>query len=85
MHETFEEYMDRVSRARHLREMAYSPYHYMLGYGDALKKAQNLVSEEKVAGAMNRVGNYMRRRSLKEKTAALIIEDRVLTYREDEL
>lgn len=85
MDETFEEYMDRVSRARHLREMAYSPYRYMLGYGDACKKAQSLVSEKKVAKAMDRIGNYMRRQSLKAKTAALVIEDRVLTYREDEL
>lgn len=88
MQETFKEYIERVSRAKHMLALVYESYHYMSGVSRGYKNSQRYLLTEKNPVAklhMQRMEGYSRRLAIRAKTKGLIVEDKVLTYREDEL
>ncbi len=74
--ETWDEYVDRVSRARHLLLERYLEVCYYYGGSVAMK-----IWLTKRLDILFRC----KRLVIKAKTKALIVQDRVLTYREDEV
>lgn len=75
--ETFAEYVCRVSRALHLLAAGYAKYDFFRGVTYAV---ESLVGKHSIG-----VVGVARRIALKAKTKALIVHDKVLTGREDEL
>lgn len=73
--ETWDEYVDRVSRARHVLLERYLEVCYYYGGSVAIK----LWLPQDLATLFR-----CKRLVIKTKTKALILQDRVLTYREDE-
>lgn len=71
--ETWDEYVDRVSRARHVLLDNCQEFFYYHGVKVAAKMCNNFG-----------IYFYSKRQAIKAKTKALILQDRVLTYREDE-
>lgn len=72
--ETFADYVCRVSRALHLLAAGYAKYDFFRGVTYAVESL----------GGKHSIG-VARRSALKAKTKALIVHDKVLTGREDEL
>lgn len=74
MKEAWDEYIDRVSRARHHVLLdKYQEFFYYHGAKVAAKLCENFG-----------IYFYSKRQAIKAVTKALILQDRVLTYREDE-
>ena len=72
--ETFAEYVCRVSRALHLLAAVYVKYNFYEGF----TYAAEMLKKEHAA-------NVARGIAIKAKTQGLIVHDRVLTGREDEV
>lgn len=89
MKETFEEYIDRISRARHTLMTILSRADHLMGLSVGYKNAGILLDNETKSTFTKRtveeLSGIALRASLAVKTKALIMQDRVLTYREDEL
>ena len=87
LNETFEEYMNRVSRARHLLLSLYATQHdYFRGIARGYRSAKEFtINDERITASLDDLSNYATRLSLYGKTAALVVQDRVLTYREEDL
>lgn len=86
MKETWDEYVDRVIRAKHLFLGKLVGYYFWHGSCKGYEFSLEFLKENDPA--WNQIGymsNYCRRKALVEKTKALIAQDKVLTYREDEL
>ena len=85
--ETFAEYVDRVSRARHVLMAGYSTqYDYFRGIVQGYSFAKELGLRSLAATvAVEELSGFARRLSLHGKTMALVNQDRVLTYRESEV
>lgn len=87
MKESFNEYMDRVSRARHILMGILCVQDFYLGVSLAHEFAGDISG-----GVNNHVRNlfknqaaWARSKSIKNLTQALVAQDRILTYREDEV
>lgn len=89
MKETFEEYVDRVSRARHILLTVIEKADYFMGVSVGYKNVLLLLDSENKApftkAAVEELSGVARRASLAVKTKALIVQDKILTYRENEL
>ena len=72
--ETFAEYVCRVSRALHLLAAVYAKYNFYEGFTYAAEKLKK-----------EHAANVARGIAIKAKTQGLIVHDRVLTNREDEI
>lgn len=86
--ETFSEYMNRVSRARHILMSLYGDYEYYWGASNAYRTMGQLVSQGKennIRKSVEYLEGSSRRYALIYKTVGLIAQDRVLTYREETL
>ena len=75
MKETWDEYVDRVNRARHVLLKNYQEVCYY--YGACVAITLRLPEDQATQFRCKRL-------VIKAKTKALILQDRILTYREDE-
>ena len=90
MKETFRQYVDRVSRARHLLTTILAKHDFYhgaeMGYESSIEyiqtSDQRSVWVKKMLGGM---ADHCRGKALTAKCQALIVQDRVLPYRENEL
>lgn len=87
VNETFKEYLDRVIRARHMLIGVYATQQdYFRGVAVGYASAKEFTEkDERLTAILDDLSGYARRLSLRGKTAALVAQDRVLTYREGEL
>lgn len=91
MIESFADYIDRVSRARHILMSIYKQHDFLHGVSVGYANSQELVdvigagSKNGLSDTISNLESYARRLSLKAKTLGLVSQDRVLTYREEEL
>lgn len=91
MQESFEEYIDRVSRAHHLAAKVLIAYDFLrgtsVGYKSSLEYLKGLTDARvnMIREQIENMQGYSQRLALKAKTRAMIVSDRVLTYREEEI
>lgn len=87
--ETFNEYLKRVSRARHLLMTCACQADFARGVAVGYRNAAEYLPEHGSASAPREsfaiMEGFCKRLSLKGITTGLVAQDRVLTYREDEL
>lgn len=89
--ESFEEYVDRVSRARHVMMSIYQNYEYFRGVSTGYERAaeftvlKNNTHSRIMRDNLEDLSQFAGRLAIREKTLAMVVQDRILTYREDEV